>query len=95
MFFSYPKMRPPSFFVVNESKTGITLEYRSRRKGHAHYVRGQMSAIALKFYQTKMLVELISDETETDNLYNSIMRLQFNNSSFKVISMEFLKAQLC
>ena len=28
---TYPKIKPPSFFCVNESKTGITLQYRSRR----------------------------------------------------------------
>lgn len=28
---SYPKIKAPSFFCVNESRTGITLQYRSRR----------------------------------------------------------------
>lgn len=37
--FSYPKLRPPSFFVENENKNGLTLHYRSRRKGFVHYVK--------------------------------------------------------
>ena len=37
--FSYPKMKPPSFFVENETKSGLTLHYRTRRKGYLHYVK--------------------------------------------------------
>ena len=35
--FSYPKLKPPSFFVENETKSGLTLHYRTRRRGYLHY----------------------------------------------------------
>ena len=42
---SYPKMRTPSFFVDNETAHGLTLHYRSKRKGYLHYVMGQIKAV--------------------------------------------------
>ena len=36
--FSYRGMRAPSFFVESESKDGLTLHYRTRRRGYTHYV---------------------------------------------------------
>ena len=41
--FSYPKIKPPSFFVTDESVDGITLHYRSKRRGYKNYVKGQVS----------------------------------------------------
>ena len=41
--FSYPKIKPPSFFVTNETPNGLTLHYRSKRKGFVNYVKGQVS----------------------------------------------------
>lgn len=82
--FSYPKMKPPSFFCVNESKTGITLQYRTRRKGFTHYVRGQITEISKQFYDTQMNIEIVS-ETESDSVFNCIMRLHFNNLSFQKV----------
>ncbi|RXG56787.1 Soluble guanylate cyclase 88E, partial [Armadillidium vulgare] len=43
--FSYPRMRPPSFFCESESSTGMTLHYRSKRKGYAHYTMGQVKEV--------------------------------------------------
>uniref|UniRef100_A0A1I8FK74 guanylate cyclase n=1 Tax=Macrostomum lignano TaxID=282301 RepID=A0A1I8FK74_9PLAT len=34
---SYKKLKPPSFFCMNESSTGITLQYRTRRQGYTPY----------------------------------------------------------
>lgn len=79
--FSYPKLNPPSFFCVNESKTGITLQYRTRRTGYVHYVRGQITEIAKQFYQTEMSIEIVSETTD-DSVSNCIMRLHFNNKNF-------------
>ena len=41
--FSYPKIKPPSFFVTDETPNGLTLHYRSKRKGFVNYVKGQVS----------------------------------------------------
>ncbi|CAF5196028.1 unnamed protein product, partial [Rotaria magnacalcarata] len=43
MRYSYPRMRPPSFYVEKESAEGLTLHYRSRRRGFVHYVIGQIT----------------------------------------------------
>jgi guanylate cyclase len=45
MRFSYSKLKPPSFFVEQESSTGLILHYRSKRKGFVHYVKGQLSQV--------------------------------------------------
>jgi len=51
---SYPKLRPPSFFVDNETPFGLTLHYRSKRNGYMHYVKGQIKEVRftdkLKFF---------------------------------------------
>jgi guanylate cyclase len=45
MKFSYPKLKPPSFFVEKETEAGLTLHYRSKRKGFVHYVKGQIREV--------------------------------------------------
>ena len=47
--FSYPRMRPPSFFCENESSTGMLLHYRSKRRGYAHYTMGQIKEVLLGY----------------------------------------------
>lgn len=47
MRFSYPKLKPPSFFVEKESPNGLVLHYRSKRKGFLHYVKGQIKQVKL------------------------------------------------
>jgi len=36
MRYTYPRMRPPSFYVEKETAQGLTLHYRSRRRGFVH-----------------------------------------------------------
>ena len=43
--FTYPYMKPPSFYCEDETATGLKLHYRSRRKGFLHYVIGQIRAV--------------------------------------------------
>ncbi|KAF2353260.1 Heme-NO binding [Trinorchestia longiramus] len=45
--FSYPRMRPPSFFCECESSTGMLLHYRSKRRGYAHYAMGQIKEVGV------------------------------------------------
>ncbi|CAG2064437.1 unnamed protein product, partial [Timema podura] len=35
--FSYPRMRAPSFICENETRHGLTLHYRSKRRGFVYY----------------------------------------------------------
>lgn len=39
--FSYPKMKAPSFFCEQESESGLTLHYRSTRRGYLWYTIGE------------------------------------------------------
>jgi guanylate cyclase len=48
MRFSYPKLKPPSFFVEKEDANGLILHYRSKRKGYLYYVKGQLRQVMLK-----------------------------------------------
>jgi hypothetical protein len=46
--FSYPKLRPPSFFVEEETSNGLILHYRTKRKGFVHYVMGQIRQVSIR-----------------------------------------------
>lgn len=47
--FSYPRMKAPSFICENETKQGLTLHYRSKRRGFVYYTMGQIREVSLKF----------------------------------------------
>lgn len=51
--FSYPHIKPPSFFCENETKHGLTLHYRSRRKGFVYYTMGQIKEVSLMSFLLK------------------------------------------
>lgn len=43
--FSYPKMKAPSFICENETRHGLTLHYRSKRRGFVYYTMGQIREV--------------------------------------------------
>lgn len=43
--FSYPRMRAPSFICENETRQGLTLHYRSKRRGFVYYTMGQIKEV--------------------------------------------------
>ena len=49
MKFSYPRLKPPSFRVEEETANGLVLHYRSKRRGFAHYVIGQIKQVKRGF----------------------------------------------
>ena len=81
--FSYPKLRPPSFFVEEETVNGLTLHYRSKRKGYVHYVKGQIRQVGIMFYSTKVDIDVINLE-ETEHMTHVIMKLHFDNTAYKL-----------
>uniref|UniRef100_A0A1I8G3M0 guanylate cyclase n=1 Tax=Macrostomum lignano TaxID=282301 RepID=A0A1I8G3M0_9PLAT len=85
---SYKKLRPPSFFCMNESSTGITLQYRTRRQGYTHYVQGMITTIGKTFYQSRITITIINLE-ETSEMTNCIMRLHFHNTGYKAVVDDF------
>lgn len=46
--FSYPLMRAPSFICENETRHGLTLHYRTKRKGFVYYTMGQIREVSRK-----------------------------------------------
>ena len=44
-------MKAPSFFIAQETETGITMEYRSKRRGFQFYVQGQIKELSKNFAQ--------------------------------------------
>ncbi|XP_071545685.1 soluble guanylate cyclase 88E [Panulirus ornatus] len=79
--FSYPRMRPPSFFCESESSTGMLLHYRSKRRGYAHYTMGQIKQVARHFYNTDMEIELLREEFILDTTHVTF-QLTFDNQAF-------------
>lgn len=47
--FSYPRMKAPSFICENETKQGLTLHYRSKRRGFVYYTMGQIREVSIIF----------------------------------------------
>ena len=47
--FVVSRMKAPSFFIAAETLEGITLEYRSKRRGFQFYVQGQIKEISKTF----------------------------------------------
>ncbi len=45
--FTYGRLKPPSFFVESETRQGLTLHYRSRRKAMVYYVIGQIESVRI------------------------------------------------
>ena len=42
-------MKAPSFFIAEESETGVLMEYRSKRRGFQFYVQGQIKELSKNF----------------------------------------------
>lgn len=80
--FSYPKLKPPSFFCTNESTTGLTLHYRSKRKGFVHYVKGQIRQVGKLFYKVEIIIDVVSLEVQ-ESTTHVVFRLHFENNAFK------------
>ncbi|CAH8569100.1 unnamed protein product [Schistosoma margrebowiei] len=84
---SYPKIRPPSFFCVNESRTGITLQYRSHRTGFVPFFCGWMTELSRVLYSKEMRVEIVGQKDRGKQI-ETILRLHFHNHSFTEIDEE-------
>ncbi|KAL8609065.1 hypothetical protein ACOMHN_033658 [Nucella lapillus] len=85
--FSYPKLKPPSFFVENESRAGLTLHYRSRRRGFIHYVKGQIRRVGELFYRTKINIYVVDEREDTEDGTTHVkFRLLFDNIAFRDVN---------
>lgn len=85
MKFSYPKLKPPSFFVEKESSNGLILHYRSTRKGYFYYVKGQLKQVAKIFYNLDIQIEILS-ESQTADFSHAVFQLFFKNDQYDIIN---------
>ncbi|XP_078668021.1 soluble guanylate cyclase 88E-like isoform X2 [Branchiostoma floridae x Branchiostoma belcheri] len=64
--YKYPKIKPPSFSCQEESSTGITVRYRSKRPGFLHMVRGLLKQLSKQFFEKDVKVEVMSEELKLE-----------------------------
>ncbi|CAF1102878.1 unnamed protein product [Rotaria sp. Silwood1] len=81
MRYTYPRMRPPSFYVEKENAHGLTLHYRSRRRGFVHYVIGQITEVGRRFYDTNVQIDIVSEREEFD-ITHVVFELKFENTAY-------------
>ena len=78
---TYPKLKPPSFHISDETADGLTMHYRTKRKGYVHYVRGQIEQVGKLFFQADIEIQLLNTEEHGDTGH-FVMRLFFDNRHF-------------
>lgn len=76
--FSYPKMRPPSFFCEQETSEGMIMHYTTKRSGYLSYVIGQLNAVGF-IYQKELDITVLSEYTSPEGLH-FVLNLKFDNS---------------
>lgn len=86
MKFSYPKLKPPSFFVERESQSGLILHYRSTRKGFTYYVMGQLKQVGKIFYNLDIKIEILSENTNGADKTHVVFQLFFKNDQYDIIN---------
>ncbi|KAF8778268.1 Soluble guanylate cyclase 88E like protein [Argiope bruennichi] len=81
--FSYPRMKAPSFFCERETPSGLTLHYRSARRGFLWYTIGQIKEVGHHFYNTDVDVHVLQ-QTSSVGVYHVILQLSFDNRAFRL-----------
>ncbi|XP_037956727.1 soluble guanylate cyclase 88E [Teleopsis dalmanni] len=90
--FSYPRMRAPSFICENETRQGLTLHYRSKRRGFVYYTMGQIREVARYFYHKEMHIELVREEILFDTVHVTF-QLSFDNRAFTLASLAMTREE--
>ncbi|KAG8185844.1 hypothetical protein JTE90_004386 [Oedothorax gibbosus] len=81
--FSYPRMKAPSFFCERETPQGLTLHYRSARRGFLWYTIGQIKEVGHHFYDTDVEIHVLN-QTSSCSSYHVILQLSFDNQAFRL-----------
>merc|ERR1719228_134943 len=81
--FTFQRMKAPSFFIADETPEGMTMEYRSKRRGFQYYVQGQVKEISKNFAVEikKLEIELKKQEVIFDTVV-STYDMKFENQGF-------------
>ncbi|KAI5703102.1 hypothetical protein M8J75_007681 [Diaphorina citri] len=90
--FSYPRMRAPSFICENETRQGLTLHYRSKRRGFVYYAMGQIREVARHFYNKEMRIELVREELLLETVHVTF-QLTFDNRAFTLASLTMTREE--
>nr|XP_012147275.1 PREDICTED: soluble guanylate cyclase 88E isoform X3 [Megachile rotundata] len=90
--FSYPRMRAPSFICENETRQGLTLHYRSKRRGFVYYTMGQIREVARHFYHKELQIELVREEVLFDTVHVTF-QLTFDNRAFTQASLTMTREE--
>ncbi|KZC12211.1 PREDICTED: soluble guanylate cyclase 88E [Dufourea novaeangliae] len=90
--FSYPRMRAPSFICENETRQGLTLHYRSKRRGFVFYTMGQIREVARHFYHKELQIELVREEVLFDTVHVTF-QLTFDNRAFTQASLAMTREE--
>ncbi|XP_055701326.1 soluble guanylate cyclase 88E [Phlebotomus papatasi] len=90
--FSYPRMRAPSFICENETRQGLTLHYRSKRRGFVYYTMGLIREVARHFYHKEMHIELVREEILFDTVHVTF-QLTFDNRAFTLASLAMTREE--
>lgn len=81
MRFTYPRLKPPSFFCTEETERGMKIHYRSSRKGFLYYVIGQIKEVGKLYYDQEIEVEVLGQRESKDG-FSAVMQLEFDNRAF-------------
>ncbi|XP_011500910.1 PREDICTED: soluble guanylate cyclase 88E-like [Ceratosolen solmsi marchali] len=90
--FSYPRMRAPSFICENETRQGLTLHYRSKRRGFVYYTMGQIREVARHFYNKDLKIVLVREEILFDTVHVTF-QLTFDNRAFTLASLAMTREE--
>ncbi|XP_063709211.1 soluble guanylate cyclase 88E-like [Culicoides brevitarsis] len=90
--FSYPLMRAPSFICENETRHGLTLHYRTKRRGFVYYTMGQIREVARHFYQKDMEIELIKSDLLGETCHYTF-QLSFDNRAFSLATLAMTREE--
>ncbi|THD27987.1 Guanylate cyclase soluble subunit beta [Fasciola hepatica] len=77
---TYPKIQAPSFFCLSESRSGITLQYVTKRPGFIPFFIGWMEQISLMYFQIETKISVVHIE-KTGPITTNILRLHFTNDA--------------
>merc|ERR1719384_2923750 len=84
--FTFPRMKAPSFFIAEESDTGMLMEYRSKRRGFQFYVQGQIKELSKNFANEikKLEIEMKKQEVVFDTVV-TYYELRFENKGYETM----------
>lgn len=90
--FSYPRLRAPSYFVDNETESGLMLHYRSKRRGFTSYTVGQLKAVAETYYKIDLAIEVKDSEIKFDTVHVSF-QLTFDNRTKAKMNSDLVREE--